>query len=62
MSSPAERPIHLVAIRRGRTSLVCAFAIIIDDGIRAGDETECERGGEGEHGEEEHLKCSHTDL
>ena len=33
---------------------------MIDDGISAGDDTECERGGKGEPGEEKHLKCRHT--
>ena len=37
------------------------FAVMIDDGISAGDEAERERGGEGEHGEEEHLKCGHAE-
>ncbi len=36
------------------------FAVMIDDGISAGDDTERERGGEGEPGEEKHLKCRHT--
>jgi hypothetical protein len=33
---------------------------MIADGISAGDDTERERGGEGEPGEEKHLKCRHT--
>src|SRR5204863_8940531 len=46
----------------GRCSLVDMLSIMIEDGIRAGDQTERERGGEGEPGEEEHLKCGHTEA
>ena len=35
---------------------------MIDDRISAGDETEGERGGKGEDGEEEHLKCGHAEA
>ena len=57
----------------GGCSLVDTLTVVIDDGICAGDppsrkalawqaSAEHERGREGEPGEEEHLKCSHTDL
>src|SRR4030095_2581567 len=46
--------------RRFRCDLVYLFTIMIDDGISAGDDTEGERGSEGECGEEEHLKRSDT--
>jgi hypothetical protein len=42
--------------------LVYMFAIMIDDGISAGDEAERERGREGESGEKEHLKCGHAET
>ena len=41
----------------GGCSLVDMLSIVIGDGVGLGDETERERGGEGEPGEEQHLKC-----
>jgi hypothetical protein len=35
---------------------------MIDHGVRARDQTEGQCGGEGEHSEEKHLKCGHTET
>ena len=42
--------------------LIFEFAVMIDDGISAGDEAERKSGGKGEHGEEEHLERGHAET